>query len=142
MALIMKPKTVIDTNIIVASLSSYSEYHWVIESILNKQIDLFVTNEILLEYEEILKIKYSLGVADNFLTALRELPNVHFVTVFFKWDLLKDADDNKFIDCYVAAAAEYLVTADKGFNILRQINFPPINVVSIRSFNEIISIGI
>ena len=56
---------------------------------------------------------------------------------------LKAVGDNKFIDCYVAAAAaEYLVTADKGFNILRQINFPPINVVSILSFNEIISIGI
>jgi predicted nucleic acid-binding protein len=71
-------------------------------------MNVFVTTDILFEYEEILKQKYSHAVAENFLVGLKELPNVHFVQVFFKWNLLKDGDDNKFIDCYVAANAEYL----------------------------------
>lgn len=32
-----------------------------------------------------------------------------------------DPDDNKFIDCYVAAYADYLVTNDNHFNVLQQI---------------------
>ena len=44
----------------------------------------------MLEYEELLKQKYSATVAENFLTALRELPNVFETKVYFKWNLLKD----------------------------------------------------
>ncbi|MCB9352648.1 MAG: PIN domain-containing protein [Lewinellaceae bacterium] len=33
--------------------------------------------------------------------------------------MIKDADDNKFLDCAIAAGAEYLVTHDKDFNILK-----------------------
>lgn len=46
-------KLVIDTNIILVSISEYSPHHWVFKSLLNKEYTLCVTNEILLEYEEI-----------------------------------------------------------------------------------------
>ena len=67
-------KTVIDTNVFVSSLSSKSVFHWLIELLLNEQIELYITDEILLEYEEVLKSKYSEKVASNFLIALNELP--------------------------------------------------------------------
>lgn len=38
-----------------------------------------------------------------------------FIEVYYRWQLLKDKDDNKFTDCYVAANAEYLLTHDTGF---------------------------
>jgi len=56
-------KVVIDTNVLVAALSSKSIHHWLIQALLNEQFQLFVTDEILLEYEEILKSKYSETVA-------------------------------------------------------------------------------
>jgi len=59
-------KTVIDTNVLVSALSSKSVYHWLIESLLGEQFKLFITGEILLEYEEILKSKYSETVASIF----------------------------------------------------------------------------
>jgi putative PIN family toxin of toxin-antitoxin system len=127
-------KVVIDTNVLVASLSSKSIYHWLVEAILNEQIDVCVTDEILFEYDEILSRKYAPVVANNFLTALKELPNVHFTQVFFKWDLISDKDDNKFVDCFVAAGATYLVTHDSHFSILKSIPFPSINVVNIDEF--------
>jgi len=37
---------------------------------------------------------------------------------------LKDEDDNKFVDCAIAANAGYLITHDKDFNILKQTDFP------------------
>ncbi len=67
-------KVVIDTNVLVASLSSKSIYHWLVVAILNEQIDIYVTDDILFEYDEILSRKYAPIVANNFLTALKELP--------------------------------------------------------------------
>ena len=51
---------------------------------------------------------------------------------------MQGADDNKFADCAIAANADYLITNDKGFNILKQIEFPKISVVTIQEFEKII----
>ena len=130
----MAIKTVIDTNVLVSALSSRSIYHWLILQLLDEKIDLSVTEEILLEYEEILKQKYSNSVAENFLTALRELPNVHYTRVYYQWKLLKDEDDNKFVDCYIASNSNYLITNDSDFNSLKALKFPLINILSLQEF--------
>ena len=137
----MKIKTVIDTNVLVSALSSKSIYHWLVELILNEEIEIFVTDEILLEYEEILKAKYSGFVAANFLLALKELPNVYYTHVYYKWTLIRDADDNKFVDCYIAAGAQYLISHDTHFDILRTIPFPKVNVIKIEEFQSQVSSG-
>ena len=72
----MALKIVIDTNVLVSSLSSKSIYHWLIELLLEEKFDLYITDEILFEYEEVLNAKYSESVATNFPPALKELPNV------------------------------------------------------------------
>jgi uncharacterized protein len=134
----MAIKTVIDTNIIVSALSSRSQYHWLIEALFDERFEMYITNEILLEYEEVLTRKYSSSIASGFITALKELPNVKFTHIFFRWDLLGDKDDNKFVDCYVAAGAEYLVTQDTDFSVLRRIPFPQIEVIGISAFQTTI----
>ena len=135
----MALKTVIDTNIIVSALSSRSEYHWIIQSLLNEAFELYITDEILLEYEEILGKKYSPNVASNFLRVLKELPNVHFSHIFFKWDLIHDKDDNKFVDCYVSANADHLITHDRHFSVLNTITFPKVSVINIPAFKNVLS---
>ncbi len=131
-------KVVLDTNVLVSALSSRSIYHWLIIELLNEKFELFLTEEILLEYEEILENKYSVATANNFIAALQLLQTVHFTHVYFRWHLLQDADDNKFADCAVAANADYLVTNDKDFNILKHIQFPKIAVVTIQEFQNIV----
>jgi uncharacterized protein len=133
----MAIKTVIDTNVIVSALSGRSVYHSLIRLLLDEKIDLYVTTEILMEYEEVLKQKYSAAVAEHFLLALKELPNVHFVQVYFNWNLLDDEDDNKFADCYIAANAEYLITNDNDFKKLKAITFPSFTVLSIQEFEKL-----
>jgi len=49
-----------------------------------------------------------------------------------------DEDDNKFVDCAFAANADYIVTNDSDFNILKQTAFPKIKVVSLDDFREIL----
>lgn len=130
----MVTKVVIDTNVLVSALSSRSIFHQLIKWILDGSIDIHVTDEIMLEYEEILKIKYSPTTADNFLKALKELPNVYYVNVFYKWRLLKDVDDDKFVDCYVAANAHFIVSNDSGFKTLKALAFPKVTVLTIEDF--------
>jgi putative PIN family toxin of toxin-antitoxin system len=130
-------KVVVDTNVLVSALSTKSIHHWVVKQILDEKFDLHIADEIMLEYEEILTQKYSATVANNFIAALKQLPNVYYTQVYFHWNLLNDKDDNKFVDCYVAANADYLVTQDKDFNSLRLISFPKVNIITMEEFKEI-----
>jgi putative PIN family toxin of toxin-antitoxin system len=136
----MAIKTVIDTNVVVAFLSSKSKHHWLIEFLLYQRIELFVTEDILLEYEEVLKWKYSEAAASNFLAALRELPNVFHARVYYRWNLIRDPGDNKFVDCYITAGADYLITHDRHFAVLASVPFPKVNVVRIDQFQVALNI--
>jgi putative PIN family toxin of toxin-antitoxin system len=131
-------KVVFDTNVLVSALSSRSVYHWLINELFNEKFEVYLTDEILLEYHEILEKKYSVTTANNFLGALQLLQTVHFTHIYFRWQLLQDADDNKFADCAIAANADYLITNDKDFNILKKVNFPKVSVVTILEFQKII----
>jgi putative PIN family toxin of toxin-antitoxin system len=137
----MAIKTVIDTNVLVSALSSRSQYHWLIELLLEEEIELYITDEILLEYEEILNAKYSEAVASNFLVTLKELSNVYHTHVYFRWRLISDPDDNKFVDCYIAAGADYLITHDGHFSVLKSVPFPKVNILRIHEFQAAIKIG-
>ncbi len=46
-----------------------------------------------------------------------------------------DKDDDKFVDCAITAGADYIVTEDSHFNILKQIPFPRLNVLTLDEFN-------
>lgn len=131
----MASKVVVDTNALVSSLAAKSEFHKLIRLILDEDVSMFVTDEIMFEYEEVLHEKYSETVAQNFLSALKEIPTVEYVNIYFKWNLLtQDEDDNKFVDCYLAANAEYLITNDTGYNILKKIDFPKVNLIKLEEF--------
>lgn len=62
-------KVVIDTNALISSLSNKSKNHKLIELIRKGEIELVITTEIVLEYEEKLKEKYNFFLADNFIEA-------------------------------------------------------------------------
>jgi uncharacterized protein len=66
-------------------------------------------------------------------------PNVKLVTSYFALNLITiDPDDNKFVDCAFAANADYIVTNDSDFNVLKSLNFPAFTVVTISEFKSII----
>ncbi len=137
-----KLKVVLDTNILLVSISSKSKYHWVFKRLLNNEYNLYVTNEILLEYEEIISIKYSRDVAKNVIRTLLYLENVTLTTPFYKWNLINnDKDDNKFVDCYIVSSSDILVSNDNHFSSLRNIDFPKINVIKIDEFEKYLNIN-
>jgi predicted nucleic acid-binding protein len=66
-------------------------------------------------------------------------PNVIHITPFYKWNLIEaDPDDNKFVDCALNAGAEYIVTNDKHFDALRRVEFPPVRVVNMAGFKNLL----
>lgn len=130
---------VLDTNIFVIILSQRSAYHWLLQDIMNGRFTVSVTTDILLEYEEVLALKYNRAIAQTFVAGLLDLPNVHLITVYFRWNIITiDPDDNKFIDCAVAAGADVLITEDGHFDVLKQRSFPQVPIASLGELSLIV----
>ena len=69
-----------------------------------------------------------------------ESPFVEFIIPYYQFHLITaDPDDNKFVDCAIAAAARYVVTNDHHYDILRTNNtFPTVEVINLKDFLELI----
>ncbi len=131
-----KARFVIDTNVFLVSLAPNFRLHWIFKCLLSGKYELCVTTEILNEYQEIITSRYGIDQTNSTLDFLLLLPNVIQVTPHFKWNLLKDPDDNKFIDCAVAGNADFIITNDRDFNILKKLVFPPIEKLTSQEFEE------
>jgi uncharacterized protein len=130
-------RIVLDTNVILSSLSFRSKYRHIIDELMNSTYDIFVTTEILLEYEEKINQFFTPSTAQLFLDALGLMTNVNKIELYYKFLLIKnDADDDKFADCAIAAGVHYLVTDDKHFNTLVKLGFPKVNLININDFSN------
>jgi predicted nucleic acid-binding protein len=90
------------------------------------------------EYEEILARFYNENIADIMVSFIINSPHTEEITPHYQWHLIYyDQDDNKFVDCALNAGADYIVTNDKHFNILKDIDFPKINIIDIENFSRI-----
>ncbi len=133
-------RVVVDTNVLLVAIPRKSPYHWLFKSFLEKQFELLFSNEILTEYEEQFYSRWAPEAAAELSIILLEARNTVFVDVYFYFNLIKeDEDDNKFADCAIAAGADYLVTFDKHFNVLKTIDFPKVFVVHPDEFKTILS---
>ena len=126
---------VIDTNSLIMAISSRSAYHKIWQSFLAGDYCLCVSNEILEEYAEVIARNISVNAARYVVYTIMERKNVRQITPSYKWNLITaDPDDNKFVDCAIAANARLIVTEDHHFNVLKEINFPSVDVINIDDF--------
>lgn len=133
-------RVVVDTNQLLTCFSARSKTHWLWQAFQNQQFELCVTTEILDEYAEIFEQKYNFEAAELVLDILIESPNVLLIKEYFYWELIKaDPDDNKFVDCALMANAQYIVTEDRHFNVLKKIPFPSINVLNLNEFKNLLN---
>lgn len=131
---------VIDCNVLVMCLSSRSPWHSIYQSLVSGRYTLAVTDDIVLEYEEMIQKKYGTATANAFISLIHELPNVRHLNTYYRWQLIEaDPDDNKYCDCVVAGRADCLVTEDNHFNVLKTISFPNISAVSIDEFASMLN---
>ena len=131
-------KFVLDTNVLLVSISEKSKLHWVFRSLLEKRYVLCVTTDILSEYAEIIERHMGREASESTMGTIENLSNVRFITKYYQFRLLKDEDDDKFVDCAVAANAHFIVSHDRDFDILRSIDFPQVRVVHTEAFRSIL----
>ena len=130
-------RIVLDTNCLLVSVQEYSDFFWLWQAFRNKKFTLCYSDEILNEYQEILSHYYSGILAKYVIDTILNAPHAEPITVYYKWQLITvDPDDNKFVDCAISANAEYIVTNDRHFKVLEEIDFPKINILSIDEFKR------
>ena len=137
----MKRYVVLDTNCLLQSLSQKSQYYRVWNDFVKGKYVLCVSNEILEEYEEIIASHMSPLAARLAVETILRANNVLRIDAQFRFNLItSDFDDNKFVDCAIAANADYIVSEDSHFNVLKSIPFPHVEVRRLHDFYEELSL--
>ena len=125
-------KLVLDTNCLIQCLArrNYSHELWL--SFIDGRNQLCVTTEILNEYEEVLERKADAEFANIIMELITNSQNTLLVTPVFRFNVIEeDPDDNKFLDCAVAAGAICIVTNDKHFRHLSKHVFPYVEILKL-----------
>ncbi len=133
----MNENIVLDTNCLLRTVSQRSEYYKVWEEFIYGTYTLCVTTDILEEYEEIISSHMSPLAAQIVIETILRANNVKRVDAHFRFGLITaDVDDNKFVDCAIAANAKFIVSDDSHFKVLQTIPFPRVDVKNLSDFYE------
>ena len=131
---------VLDTNSLIMSIAPKSAYRSVWQAFLRGDYNLCISNEIIEEYSEVLARNISPQVAEAIIYAILTRPNVIRKDPHYSFGLIEtDKDDNKFVDCAIAANAKCIVTEDNHFKVLKNISFPKVEVIGIDDFKNFLS---
>ncbi len=133
----MLRKIVLDTNCLLMALSSGGRYHKAWTAFLKGEYILCFSSEMLEEYEEIIALKSSPELARKIIMLIISSKFIEKIIPYYHYNLIeRDPDDNKFVDCAIAANAECIVSEDKHYKVLETIAFPKVNVIRIEKFVE------
>lgn len=117
------------------AISAQNEYYQVWQDFLDGKYTMCITNEIIEEYSEVLARNISPLISEFIVSAIINRRNVKKINPSFAFHLIEaDPDDNKFVDCSIIANAKYIVTQDHHFDVLKNIEFPKVDVVNIQTF--------
>jgi putative PIN family toxin of toxin-antitoxin system len=125
-------KIILDTNCLLVALPQRSPYRCLWDAFQQGKYRLCYSTDILQEYEEVLLRYHSPETVLLIMEMLLKFPNTIQVVPYYKWNLITaDPDDNKFVDCALNVGANFIVSNDKDFNVLKNIAFPRVNVIDI-----------
>lgn len=126
---------VLDTNCLIMAISAQNEYYQVWQDFLDGKYVLCITNDIIEEYSEVIARNISPLVSEFIITAFLNRKNIKLISPSYAFHLIDaDEDDNKFVDCAIIGNAKYIVTQDHHFNILKQISFPKVDIITLKAF--------
>lgn len=130
---------VLDTNCLLSSISKKSNSYIVWKKLQEGEYNLCVTTEILNEYQEIIERQTTPELAQNIIMFLLSLNNLKFIQTYYRFQLIQgDKDDNKFVDCAIAANATFIVTNDNHFKELDLIDFPMVDHINLNDFVKLL----
>ena len=132
---------VIDTNVVLSAILFGGKPKQVVEKVLSGSIQLAISESLVNELQGVLqrpKFELSAQLVQTIVSEYTSIaswiePSEHFNVV------ADDPSDNHFIDCAVAAKADYLITGDR--HLLNLGTFRTIKIVSVDNFIDILSSG-
>ena len=89
-------KVVIDTNLLLRSISSKSSSHWLYLGILEGRFSLCVSTDILNEYAEIIEWGFRrVEIADAVLESIVNSAHIIQTEIYFFWSLIRSDPDDR-----------------------------------------------
>ncbi len=118
----LRPKVVLDTNVLISALALISESSdQVLELVRRGEIELFISKPILTEFKRVLMVKfrYSESEANERLALIIKMaelvdPKEHFSAI------QDDESDNRILECAFAAKANFIISGDKHLKNLKE----------------------
>ena len=120
----------LDTGVFLQIFGRQQPFYPILRALLDGRLTLAVSTEILLEYEEV-TVKLSGIERWREVVALLELltrlhDNIRQIEPQYRFGVVVvDPDDNKFCDCAIAGAVDFVITEDNHFAALKSAGFRP-----------------
>lgn len=131
---------VLDTNVVASATYWRGKPAHCLESWVQGKFDLALSHAILGEYEDILRrlrVRYPERQPTGWLAAIKQAG--HFYLPTEVQSDVSDPDDRMFLECAVAAKADYLVTGDKRHVLpLKQID--RVQIIRVSDFLKILGV--
>ncbi len=118
----------LDTNVVLQMFGSTGRHRPLLLALLSGRLVWALSNAILLEYEETVLALSTRTRWENLLAAIFQVSEkfgtMRFIAPRFDHQLIAaDPDDNKFVDCALAADADFLITNDGHFDPLKSAGY-------------------
>lgn len=134
MSRLLKPKVVLDTNVLISALALISESSdQVIELARRGEIELYISKPILVEFKRVLMVKfrYSEDEANERLYLIIKIAEL--VNPRERFSAIEDDEsDNRILECAFVAKANFIISGDKHLKNLRE--FKGIKILSPSEF--------
>jgi putative PIN family toxin of toxin-antitoxin system len=120
----------LDTNVLLRLFGSTAPFAGIKHALLSGRLELAVSTEILLEYEEVVT-RLSGAARWNQIAELFSLTdslhgNLVQTVAHYRFRVFAtDPDDNKFVDCAIASQSDFIVTEDRDFAVIDGAGYRP-----------------
>jgi len=132
-------KIVLDANIFISSFFWGGKPRLVLERVINKTDDLFISKDILNEIEEVInrpKFHADSNKITYFIKAIEEIANIVNINKKIKNGGSRDIKDNKYLECAIAGNVDYIVSGD--IHLLEMERIDSIKIISANDYLNII----
>ena len=130
-------KVIIDTNILVSAAIRDREPETIIQFIVdNPEFEWIGSSEIMTEYKEVLqrrKLKLTEEIQKEWIELLQSVTTV--IEVDIEVDFPRDRKDAKFLACALSASADFLITGDRDFEEVPQLENT--TILSVKDFKKL-----
>ena len=132
-------KVVIDANLFISAFFWNGNPKKVIDRSSDKLDDLFMSMDILDEIADVInrpKFKADRKETENYISGIRKIAN--FINSSEQVNLSRDKTDNKYIECAVAANADYIISGD--IHLLELKEYGGIKILKAKEYLDIVTV--